>query len=92
MAEKNPTGMIKGCSRRTRPNHTLHSLIKQLRKEVLLQTGTNEKEKKKRKKSYSLFNSLVYINIIKASSICEESQEMQRKFLKMVLSLLDDNP
>lgn len=57
-----------------RPNLTLQSLREQLGKEVLLQTGTNEKENRQ------------------ASSICGQSQEMQRKLIKTALSLLDESP
>lgn len=44
--EKPNWDYIKGCSRRMRPNLTLQSLIEQLGKDALLQTGTNEKEKR----------------------------------------------
>lgn len=55
MAEENQTGVIQGHSRRrTRPNLMLQSLTEQLRKEASLQSGTDETEDKKQKKSYSL--------------------------------------
>lgn len=86
VVEKIKLGLEKDYSRRTRPNLMLQPLTEQLSKEVSLHTGTNEKEKRSRKGLIPCkYESLVHINIMKTSSIYEESKEKQRMFIKVAL-------